>query len=368
MYCADCEAIDSYFYDSTHFWLFFPTAESMTKAIVYCGTEHFSATQHSAKCLEVIVTKDRLQNFLISLFGEFQGPELAKTKITTTESTELDLDAVSKVLPADVLINRFNSRWLVDSIEKNCFESHYQAIVEVDKNGEINPIGQEALFRIKDELGNNVPPDHAFSLAEHSDLLFSLDLVARRSAVSHYIKAGLAGKLFINFNPSSIYDPSYCLRATTSAINELGIHPSNVVFEITETHQIKNQSLMKGLLNFYRNAGFQVAIDDIGSGYAGLNMLHTYQPDYVKIDMELVRGLDTNYYKRSIVKHLIEIANSNSTKVIAEGIETEQEFSVLRELGADYYQGYYFAKPKFQKFTCSQELEAKVDSILGGIQ
>lgn len=368
MYCADCEEIESYFYNTTHFWLFFPTGESMSKGIVYCGTENYSAIQHNENCLEVVVEKDQIQTFLISLFGEFQGPELAKTKITTTEGSSIDLAAIAKVVPADVLINRFNSRWLVDSLEQNRYESHYQPIVEIDRSGSIVPIGQESLFRVKDEHGNNVPPQHAFTLAEHSDLLFSLDLVARRSAVSHYIKAGLTGKLFINFNPSSIYDPSYCLRATTSAINELGINPSDVVFEITETHEIKNKSLMKGLLNFYRNAGFQVALDDIGSGYAGLNMLHTYQPDYVKIDMELIRGLDKNDYKRSIVKQLIEIANSNRTKVIAEGIETEEEFAVLKDLGADYYQGYYFSKPKKVDFVCSPEQAAKVDEVLGGIK
>lgn len=212
-----------------------------------------------------------------------------------------------------------------------------------------------------------MPPSHAFKLAEGSDLFFSLDLIARRSAVAHFKKSWLRGKLFINFNPSSIYDPSYCLRATASAINALGIRPEDVVFEITETTTATDESVMRGIFNFYRNAGFGVALDDIGSGWSGLNMLHKYRPDYVKIDMDLVRDLHRDPYKQTIVKHLIQLAHDNGAKVIAEGIERKEELAILQSYRADFYQGFLLAKPQFYSSTLSQEEQLQIDNTLTGI-
>ena len=93
---------------------------------------------------------------------------------------------------------------------------------------------------------------------------------------------------------------------------------------------------MRGILNFYRNAGFGVALDDIGSGWSGLNMLYKYRPDYVKIDMDL----DAEPYKQTIVKHVVQIAKDNNIKVIAEGIETQGEFEILKSYNTDFYQGF----------------------------
>ena len=156
------------------------------------------------------VKKDQVNRFLLGLFNEFEPNELNATKITTTEGGEPTLSDIGRIVPASVLINRLNSEWIIQSIENDQYETHFQPIFEIDENGETRHFSYEGVFRIKDEFNNIVPPSHAFKLAEGSDLLFSLDLIARRSAVAHCKQSGLRGKLFINFNPSSIYDPSYC--------------------------------------------------------------------------------------------------------------------------------------------------------------
>ncbi|MFN6972114.1 MAG: EAL domain-containing protein, partial [Rheinheimera sp.] len=220
------------------------------------------------------------------------------------------------------------------------------------------------LFRMRDDSGSIVPPHLAFMLAEQADLLFSLDLVARRAAVEYFAAARLKGKLFINFNPSSIYDPSYCLRSTAAAIYELGLKPADVVFEVTETHQTNDLNHLKGILAFYRNAGFKVAMDDIGSGWSGLNLLQKIRPDYVKIDMELVRDIHEDVFKQNIVSSLISIAKKSSITIIAEGIETEQEASWLIDNKVDLLQGYLFGKPAFygQK-VCQQTMDTIKNSV-----
>jgi len=189
-------------------------------------------------------------------------------------------------------------------------------------------------------------------------------LVARRSAVECAAKARLEGKLFINFNPSSIYDPSYCLRATASSIYEIGLRPEDVVFEVTETHRATDLNQLKGILCFYRSAGFKVALDDIGSGWSGLNLLQSLRPDYVKIDMELVRNVHNDEYKQNIVTNLIRIARTNGIEVIAEGIETEEEAQWLTDANADYLQGYLYGKPEPAKIDMSYEEKEKIEASL----
>ncbi|GEK11109.1 hypothetical protein PPEP_a2198 [Pseudoalteromonas peptidolytica F12-50-A1] len=231
--------------------------------------------------------------------------------------------------------------------------------------GNLDVFANEALFRLFDNENNMVPPNFVFNLAEQSGLLFSLDLIARKSAVEHAAKAGLHSKIFINFNPSSIYDPSYCLRSTASAISELGFQPQDIVFEVTETHQARDMNHLRGILAFYRSCGFGVALDDIGSGWSSLSMLAQLRPDYIKIDMELGRHIGSNQHKRNIVSHLIQLAHENGIAVIAEGAESQHEAQVLREIGADFLQGYYFAKPAALSSRFSNNLE---DEITQGVK
>lgn len=347
MWCADCESVDDYFFDTTYFWFFVPTTEAFGKLAVMCGEADVEAFQASEHAIRVTVPIKGINPFLTRLNGCLDGPEFGKTKVTTMEdAAEPDIDAMGRMTTAEVLVRRYQARFLVDAIEKGSYQSWFQPIVTAASTPDnLDIFGNEALFRLFDEDGTTLPPNLVFPLAEQSDLLFSLDLVARRSAVEHAARGGLKSKIFINFNPSSIYDPSYCLRSTASAIAEIGLRPRDIVFELTETHRAQDINHLKGILAFYRNSGFGVALDDIGSGWSGLNLLEQLRPDYVKIDMELIRNIDSSPTKQNIVSHLIQITHKNQSRVIAEGIETEAEADTLRKMNADYLQGFYFAKP-----------------------
>ena len=362
MYCADCESVDDYFFETTYFWIFVPTVETFGKVAGLCGSMQLNAQQESSHCISCLVNSSQIQRFLTSLNGALESKELENTKVTTTEtSTSPTIDEMGRMTTLAILFNRFQAKWLVESVEEERYESWFQPIVRVNDK---SIFAHEGLFRVRDDQGSIVPPALAFKLAEKSDLLFSLDLVARRSAVECAAKAKLGGKLFINFNPSSIYDPSYCLRATASSINEIGVKPEDVVFEVTETHRATDINHLKGILAFYRNAGFQVALDDIGSGWSGLNLLQTLRPDYVKIDMELVRNVHIDEYKQNIVTNLVRIAKANDIEVIAEGIEVEEEAQWLTNARADYLQGYLYGKPKAYEAELSGDDQQKIDESL----
>lgn len=345
MRCQECEHVDDIIFDETRFWFYLPTAETYARVASILGRRDLASDSHGEHCLEATVPREKIDGLMTAIFGELNKKELKEARVLTTagaDPTPLDM---GRIMSADVFVNRVKGQWLVESIEHERFDTWYQPIVHANAKAGDAPFAIEGLFRIRDGEGNNISPGYVFQLAEHAGLLFSLDIVARSSAVTRAAKSGYRGQIFVNFNPSSIYDPAYCLRTTASAVAELGLKPADITFELTETHRIQDKDHLKGILAFYRQAGFKVALDDIGSGWSGLNLLHEMRPDFVKIDMDLVRNIDRDPLKQSIVGHLISISREHNISVIAEGVETEAEAALLREAGADYLQGYLFAKP-----------------------
>ncbi len=345
MRCLDCETVKNHIFDETCFWMYLPTEDSHARACRLMTEQGYAHAPVGRLGLRARVLRGQVSDFLTIFFGGMNGPELANTNMVTTEGETLEPEDLGRVITADVFINRYHSQWIIEAMAAERFEAWIQPIVHASKQDVSHPFGHEALFRMRDGDGKIIPPGHVFSVAGKSDLLFSLDLAARRKAVETAAAAKLRGKLFINFNPSSVYDPAYCLRTTASAIAEAGLKPEDVVFELTETHMARDKAHLKGILAFYRNSGFGVALDDIGSGWSGLNLLHELRPDYVKLDMDLVRDVDSDSFKQVIVRNLLGIARGNGILTIAEGIETAAEADFLRAAGADYLQGYHFAHP-----------------------
>ena len=341
--CVDCETIDDLVFETTHMWLHVPTGEAVAKLLTLCARRALNVERVSERCLALALRREEIEGFATALMGALTGQELVHIRLLTAPVPSMSAADMGRLVSADVFINRVKGQWIIESIQSQTFQTWFQPIVHAADPA--RTFGAEALFRLRDAAGNLIPPGYVFRVAEAADLLFSVDLVARANAVETAAKAGFRDKIFINFNPSSVYDPSYCLRTTASVVAELGLDTSDIVFEITETERIADIDHLKGILTFYRRAGFQVALDDIGSGWSGLNTLHTFNPDYVKIDMELVRDVHRDSFKRSIVRHLVSIAKEQDIKVIGEGIEAAAEAETLREMGVDYLQGYHFARP-----------------------
>lgn len=165
-------------------------------------------------------------------------------------------------------------------------------------------------------------------------------------------------KLSINFMPNAVYEPKACIRATLEAAERMRFDPRRLMFEFTENERMVDAEHTAHIVREYRRMGFTTAIDDFGAGYAGLALLARFQTDLIKLDMELIRGIDASTTRQIIVRGLVEIARQLGLIVLAEGVETAAEFAALQGFGIDLYQGYYFARPRLEGFDTYEELLA----------
>lgn len=181
------------------------------------------------------------------------------------------------------------------------------------------------------------------------DNKYTFDQTCRIRAIETAAQIKLPSNLSINFMPNAIYEPETCLAQTLKTATETGFPRENIIFEVTEHEKIENHTLLVDVFKTYREYGFRTAIDDFGEGYAGLNLLADFQPDFLKIDMNLIRNIDQDRTKKAILSGVISVAKELEITLIAEGIETLGEFHYLRERGIELMQGYLFSKPELEK-------------------
>lgn len=180
---------------------------------------------------------------------------------------------------------------------------------------------------------------------------YAFDQKCRMRAIELASSLGIARRgasVSINFLPNAIYRPEVCIAATLQTANRVGFPLKNIIFEFTEGEQARDPAHIRSIVESYRAIGFRSAIDDFGAGFSGLSLLADFQPDIIKIDMGLTRGIDADPVRRSIVRNMRRIADDLGILTIAEGIETEGEARTLVELGVKLIQGYWFAKPAFE--------------------
>lgn len=180
---------------------------------------------------------------------------------------------------------------------------------------------------------------------------YAFDQKCRVRAIEGAVAAGILNtdaRLSINFLPNAVYSPVACIQLTLKTAAAMAFPTDRLIFEFTENEKMAEPGHVAGIVAEYKRMGFGTALDDFGAGYAGLNLLAQFCPDYIKIDMALIRDIGTSRPKQLIVDSIARLASSLGVTVIAEGIETEQELAVLRDFGVDLIQGYLLAKPQFQ--------------------
>lgn len=220
------------------------------------------------------------------------------------------------------------------------FDFAFQPIVSL-KNKCI--VAHEALAR-----GPNGEP--ALSVLDQvtSENQYRFDQDCRTRAIESAAALRMPGSLSINFIPNAVADPRACIRRTLGTAQACGFELHKIVFELTEAEEVKDPALLVKIFQEYRRLGIKTAIDDFGAGYAGLNLLAQFQPDFVKIDIALVRGIDASNIKQTIVEGVVTICHRLGIEVLAEGVETAQERNCLAHMGIDLMQGYLFARPAFR--------------------
>jgi EAL domain-containing protein (putative c-di-GMP-specific phosphodiesterase class I) len=241
-------------------------------------------------------------------------------------------------------IARIQGEWLTEMIRSESMDNVFQPLVD-PVTFEIK--GYECLMRGRLPNGARVMPAHMLETARDMGLILQLDRLARTSALRNASRQNVLGLIFINFSPTAVDHPEDCLESTVDALVDSGVDPGRVVFEVTESERVADAAHLTHVLRGYRDAGFQIALDDLGAGYSGLNMLTQIRPDYVKLDMNLIRNIDQDVYKQHVTRSILEMAQHLCISTVVEGVESAQEWQWAADHGACLIQGFHYAKPAY---------------------
>jgi blue light- and temperature-responsive anti-repressor len=220
------------------------------------------------------------------------------------------------------------------------FSYAFQPIIDVQTGG---VFAHEALIR-----GAQGEPASSVLAAVDPPSLHAFDRDARVAAIQLAQRLQLPGLLSVNFLPQALDTLPDAVDRMLAAAAEVAMPIRNLILEVTEGEVIHDPTALAVRLNRYRAQGLRLAIDDFGAGYAGLNLLADFQPDVVKLDMALVRGIDGHGPRQAISRAVIQACEDLGIEVIAEGIETEAEYQWFRRSGVRLYQGYFFGRPAFE--------------------
>lgn len=229
-------------------------------------------------------------------------------------------------------------------IKNKKIKTVFQPIISL-RDGSV--LGHEALSRITcdSEIKN---PEMLFIAAGMYNRLWELELLCRTEALESayiFMIPPYSKKLFLNVNPNIMHDETFKKGFTKNFLKQYQITPENVIFEITERNVITDVSGFTAAIDHYKSQDYQIAIDDAGAGHSGLNLISDVNPHYIKLDMKLIRCVDTDSVKYALVKGMVEFSKVSNISLIAEGIETFDELETLINLGVQYGQGYLIQKP-----------------------
>lgn len=247
----------------------------------------------------------------------------------------LHAEPVSKAAPLE-------STELLSILKEGRLESWFQPIVHADSR---EVWGYECLVRGRNAEGQTVDPSTLLGWARQEDLLFMFDRVCRETHLANARDLPPDARVLINFLPTTIYVPEFCLKTTVVAADRAGIDPSRIVFEVVESEKTVDRAALTSILDHYRKSGFGVALDDIGAGYSGLTMLADLDPDIIKLDRDLVVAAPKSTIHMDVCRSLAKLAKDRGKLILAEGIETDDHEAAMMELGVDLLQGFRYGYP-----------------------
>ena len=189
------------------------------------------------------------------------------------------------------------------------------------------------------EVLNNIPKSELHNFDERSRLL----------AIHWAANLGLCTHLNLNIMPTTILNSPSALSSVIEAAETFHIKPRQIVLEILESDMVDDLESLSGKLRDFRSSGLLFAIDDFGAGYAGLNLLAEFQPDFLKLDLQLVRNIERKGPRQAIIRGIYRTCLDLGIEIIAEGVETKEEYCWLSDEGIELFQGYLFSKPAFEE-------------------
>lgn len=266
--------------------------------------------------------------------------EFALTKAKKTKNSFVEYDQnVSRTTHKMQLVKD-----LKQALKEEELELFYQPQVDCISN---KVCGAEGLIRWRHPTKGLIPPNDFLGIAEEYDLIEDIDrlgLIKAINDIKEFSEKGVPMELSVNFSAKTICSPQ-TVPLILSCLEKTHINPSLLTIEITETSLMEDLAKSKEVILQLSQLGIQIAIDDFGTGYSSMGYLMRYPTNYLKIDREFVKNIDTEDALQIMTNNLIKLGHSLSMTVIAEGVETEKELNILKNYGCDIIQGYYFSKP-----------------------
>lgn len=225
------------------------------------------------------------------------------------------------------------------------FEVYYQPIIDVQDGVEC--AGAEALIRWNSAKLGFIPPAEFIPLAEYLGLINPIGNYVLKEACARCKKwndAGYAYKVNVNLSVVQLLQADV-VEVVEKVIEETGIEPRYLTLEVTESLAINDMERMKKILDSIKSLGVKIALDDFGTGYSSLNHIREIPFDMIKVDQSFVKELADDAYSQSFVKMVAELAETLGVNICVEGIETEAQYEVVRNMKVKYIQGYYFDRP-----------------------
>lgn len=230
-------------------------------------------------------------------------------------------------------------------IKNRSFIPYFQPVISVSRK---TICGFEGLIRGIDlETNEIISPLRLFDAAGHKGVTVELDRVCREIVMEAYCQAYGNHKdklLFLNIDASiidKVGGSSYLLNQVKNCM----MNPQNIVLEVNET-KVKDSNTLKKFVDTYREKGFLIALDDVGTGFSNMDRIFLLKPDIIKLDMSLIRNIHSDFYKQEVFNSLVHLSNKIGALIIAEGVELAEEAIEILKFGGHMIQGYYFSKPK----------------------
>ena len=344
--CRRCELLPEPLPEHGRLYLMLPLSHSLGKLKAALAGEGFAVEIPQPGTLVLEVERSAMEAVSALLLSQLNRAEIADSRALLTDAppSSIGISDLARVESLGALIARIRGGWLLGMLAEEKVRTVFQPIVSCSDPQQL--FAYECLARGEGARGDTLLAEEILRTARDADLLFHLDRTLRIKAVRSAAELGIHQRLFINFNPASIYDPEHCLATTVTAARDAGMDPGQLVFEVTESDRVGDLDHLQRVLDFYRAAGFGVALDDLGAGYSSLNMIARLRPDFVKLDMDLIRDVDQDPYKAVIASKILEMTRTLGIASIAEGVETEGEFRWAKAHSADFMQGFLIAHPE----------------------
>ncbi len=282
-------------------------------------------------------------SLLARVLGEYLPvEEQRRIKALILRDERPELSDFIHIETVERFVHHRSTRWLTRLINERRYKSMMQPIVGAG-DGRVH--GYEFLFRGLRMDGSIVPPQEMFEAARGDRLAAVLDHHARCCAIETADRFGIRERVFINILPTSVAQHDCRFERTLDRIEESGLSPDQVVFEIVESESVGDMDGLARVIDFCRSAGYRIALDDFGSGFNNLTTLIGLTPDYIKLDKALIHRIEDEPAIWNLVANMIDAAKQSRVLVIAEGVETDRCARLLRTLGTDFLQGYLLGRP-----------------------